>query len=128
MKIVDVAVGVIKRNQQVYISKRSADLHQGGKWEFPGGKQEVGETPEQALVRELHEEVGIDVTQQQAMLLIEHDYGDKKVRLHVQLVEGFFGEPQHRENQLGRWVQIEHLHEFHFPAANTQIVQKLQAG
>lgn len=126
MKLIDVAVGVIKRDQQVYISKRAPALHQGGKWEFPGGKQETGETLEQALVRELREEVGIDVGQQHAMLLIEHDYGDKKVRLHVQLVEDFSGEPQHKENQLGMWVAIDRLQDFQFPEANGPIVHKLQ--
>ena len=61
MKIVEVAVGVIKRDNKIYISKRADDLHQGGKWEFPGGKREANETIEQALVRELSEEIGIQV-------------------------------------------------------------------
>ncbi|MFT6896855.1 MAG: 8-oxo-dGTP diphosphatase [Paraglaciecola sp.] len=126
MKLVDVAVGVIKRDQQIYISKRADGLHQGGKWEFPGGKQEAGETLPEALARELFEEVGIKVLKQQAFLLIEHDYGDKKVRLHVQLVEAFSGEPAHREDQIGMWVEIDRLQDFQFPAANGQIVQKLQ--
>ena len=51
MKIVDVAVGVIKRGDKIYISKRADGLHQGGKWEFPGGKREANETIEQALAR-----------------------------------------------------------------------------
>ena len=53
MKIIEVAVGVIKRDNKIYISKRADDLHQGGKWEFPGGKCETDETIEQALAREL---------------------------------------------------------------------------
>ncbi|MFQ3198851.1 MAG: 8-oxo-dGTP diphosphatase [Paraglaciecola sp.] len=126
MKIVDVAVGVIKRDQQIYISKRGDELHQGGKWEFPGGKQEAGETVHQTLTRELFEEVGIRVLKQQAFLLIEHDYGDKKVRLHVQLIEDFSGEPHHKEGQIGLWVEMGNLHEYQFPAANGEIVQKLQ--
>lgn len=126
MKIVEVAVGVIKRNNLIYISKRADDLHQGGLWEFPGGKCEAGESVEQALVRELREEIGIQLTSQSEFLLIEHDYGDKKVRLHVRLVDGFDDEPVHQEGQIGQWVDIGKLDDFAFPAANKVIVEKLQ--
>ena len=60
MKIVDVAVGVIKHHDMIYISKRADTLHQGGLWEFPGGKKEAAETIAQTLSRELLEEVNIE--------------------------------------------------------------------
>ena len=126
MKIVEVAVGVIKRTNRIFISKRADDLHQGGLWEFPGGKREKNETLEQALVRELREEVGIEVLEQSNFLLIEHEYSDKKVRLDVRLVEHFKGEPAHQENQTSQWVDIADLANFSFPAANKVIVEKLQ--
>ncbi|MFQ3189176.1 MAG: 8-oxo-dGTP diphosphatase [Paraglaciecola sp.] len=126
MKIVDVAVGVIKQGNKIYISKRADDLHQGGKWEFPGGKRERNESIEQALIRELLEEIGIHVTKQSKFMLIEHDYGDKKVRLDVRLVEGFDGEASHQEGQQSRWVDIDDLSQFTFPAANTVIIDKLK--
>lgn len=125
MKIVEVAVGVIKRDNKIYISKRADDLHQGGKWEFPGGKREANETIEQALVRELSEEIGIQVTKQSHFMLIEHDYGDKKVRLDVRLVEGFEGEARHQEGQESQWVAITDLRQFTFPDANKVIIHKL---
>jgi 8-oxo-dGTP diphosphatase len=125
MKIVEVAVGVIKRNNKIYISKRADDLHQGGKWEFPGGKREVNETIEQTLTRELLEEIGIQVTKQSLFMLIEHDYGDKKVRLDVRLVENFEGVPSHLEGQKSQWVDINDLSQFTFPDANKVIIDKL---
>lgn len=127
MKIVDVAVGVIKRNDTIYISKRADTLHQGGLWEFPGGKREINETFEQALCRELKEEVNIDVIQQRALMVIEHNYGDKKVRLDVRVVEHFAGEPSPQENQLACWVNIKNLANYEFPSANTAIVNKIMA-
>jgi 8-oxo-dGTP diphosphatase len=125
MKIVEVAVGVIKRDNKIYISKRADDLHQGGKWEFPGGKREDHETIEQTLTRELSEEIGIQVTQQSPFMLIEHDYGDKKVRLDVRLVENFEGVPSHLEGQKSQWVDINNLSQFTFPDANKVIIDKL---
>lgn len=125
MKIIEVAVGVIKKGNEIYISKRADDLHQGGKWEFPGGKRESNETIEQALVRELYEEVGIQVTQQSPFMLIEHDYGDKKVCLDVRLVEGFEGKASHQEGQQSQWVKIADLSQFTFPEANKVIIDKL---
>ncbi|KXI30918.1 8-oxo-dGTP diphosphatase MutT [Paraglaciecola hydrolytica] len=126
MKIVDVAVGVIKRQDMIYVSKRADTLHQGGLWEFPGGKKEADETIAQALIRELFEEVNIQVLNPIPLMVIEHDYGDKKVRLDVMLVEEFSGEPSSQENQLSRWVKIADLAQYDFPAANLSIIEKLQ--
>lgn len=125
MKVVEVAVGVIKQGNRIYISKRADDLHQGGKWEFPGGKCEANETIEQALARELSEEIGIQVSKQSHFMLIEHDYGDKMVRLHVQLVEDFKGTASHQEGQQSQWVGITDLGQFTFPDANKVIIEKL---
>lgn len=122
MKVVEVAVGVIKRADKIYISKRADTLHQGGLWEFPGGKREQQESIEQALCRELLEEVNITVLEQQAIMVIEHDYGDKKVKLDVRLVEQFLGEPSPQENQLAQWVNIDELNNYEFPQANLPII------
>ncbi|GAC15596.1 8-oxo-dGTP diphosphatase MutT [Aliiglaciecola lipolytica] len=127
MKIIDVAVGVIKRDNQIFISKRADELHQGGLWEFPGGKVEQQETVEQATARELLEEIGIKVLEQSEFMLIEHDYGDKQVRLHIQLIDKFLNEPSGKEGQRTQWVAIENLHLLAFPAANKAIIEKLES-
>lgn len=125
MKLVEVAVGVIKQGSQIFISKRADTLHQGGKWEFPGGKREGCETIEQALARELMEEIGIKVLSQLPLMVIEHDYGDKRVRLDVRIVESFAGQPSGVEGQQTRWVEIAELVNFDFPVANKVIIEAL---
>ena len=126
MKTVDVAVGVIKRGTHIFISKRPDTLHQGGKWEFPGGKREANETMEQALARELMEEIGIKVVSQIPLMCIEHDYGDKRVVLDVRVIEGFEGEPKGMEGQQTCWVAMADLNQYDFPAANYAIIEQLQ--
>lgn len=128
MARVGVAVGVIvdRQQRQVLVSRRAADSHQGGLWEFPGGKLETGETAPAALARELLEELAISITQIEPMLRIEHDYVDKQVLLDVWLVTAFSGEPSALEGQPLKWVAIEQLHQLAFPVANAAIVAALQ--
>ena len=120
---VKVAAGVIERDGQVLVTQRAAKAHQGGLWEFPGGKLESGESAEQALVRELAEELNIQVTQQSPLIEIAHDYGDKQVRLFVFVVRDFDGEPQGLEGQPMQWVAATELNGLSFPAANLPIIQ-----
>ncbi len=124
-KRVHVAVAVIVQIERILISKRDIAAHQGGKWEFPGGKVEPNESIEQALVRELREEVGIDVLQHEPFMLIEHDYQDKLVKLDVHLVLEFEGQAEGKEGQLVRWVPVTDLNDYDFPAANQPIVAAL---
>ncbi|MEO2268692.1 8-oxo-dGTP diphosphatase MutT [Pseudoalteromonas pernae] len=124
-KVVNVAVGIILRGQQSFICKRPDDKHQGGLWEFPGGKIESGETTTQALARELSEEIAIDVHSSEPFMLIEHDYGDKKVCLDIHKVSDFTGEPKGAEGQQGQWVALTELTQYAFPEANKAILEKL---
>ena len=126
-RIVHVAVGVIVDDAgQVLIALRPEGVHQGGLWEFPGGKCEPGERVEDALRRELHEELGITVLRQQPLCLIRHHYGDKEVLLDVHRVDRFAGTPVGREGQPIRWVSVDSLESTQFPAANRPIIQRLQ--
>lgn len=127
-KRVWVAVGVIRDASGRYcIGQRGVHQHQGGKWEFPGGKVEAGESLQQALTRELREELAIDVLACQPLLKIVHDYPDKQVLLDVWLVSEFAGEARGVEGQPLRWVTLDELVNYSFPEANLGIVTHLQA-
>ena len=118
-----VAVGVIKDSEgRVLISLRHDKAHQGGLWEFPGGKVEPGESVEQALARELKEELGISVLEIAPLIKVEHQYVDLKVLLDVWLVTLFSGQPVGREGQDILWVNPENLADYSFPAANASII------
>lgn len=124
---IHVAVGVIIDHQdRVLISRRPDHLHQGGLWEFPGGKVDEGETTAQALHRELYEELGIEVTETEPLIQIEHDYDDKKVFLDVRTVIDFSGEAQGKENQGILWIEKAELDNFVFLPANKGIVKAIQ--
>ena len=125
-KLVHVAVGVIIRDQQIFLTKRLANAHQGGKWEFPGGKLEADESVGEALHRELQEEIAIDVLSCNPLLQIKHDYGDKQVLLDVFIITNFLGEPTAQEGQEQIWFPFSQLSSLDFPQANKAIVKKLE--
>lgn len=123
MKILHVAAAVIRgEDRRILLARRPLDKHQGGLWEFPGGKVEAGEAIEQALARELHEELAIQVTRARPLIRVRHDYPERSVLLDVWEVEGFDGEPQGMEGQPLQWVSEQALQGHAFPAANLPIV------
>lgn len=125
-KLVHVAVGVIQdASNRILIAKRPQHLHQGGKWEFPGGKVEKQETTSEALIRELKEEVNLDVTSTTPLMEIHHDYGDKKVFLDIHWVKSFTGNATGVEGQQVEWVALEQLSRYEFPEANKAILDKI---
>jgi 8-oxo-dGTP diphosphatase len=124
MTVVHVAVGVIlDANRNILITRRAPDAHQGDLWEFPGGKVEAGESLNQALARELREELGIVIGRTSALLEVRHDYGDKSVLLDVHVVWEFSGEARSLEGQPMAWVAARELGNYAFPAANMPIVE-----
>jgi len=124
IKPLHVAVGVINNSaDQILISKRGDGAHQGGLWEFPGGKVEAGESVQQALQRELDEELGIRVNKAVPLIKISHQYSDLRVLLDVWRVTEFSGRACGREGQTIEWVSGQHLSEYDFPAANIAIIK-----
>lgn len=101
---VEVAVGILLRGDQAFLlGSRPAGKPYAGYWEFPGGKVEPGETVEQALRRELREELGIDAQQIERWQVSEHDYPHARVRLHWCKVRSWQGDFEMREGQAVRW-------------------------
>jgi 8-oxo-dGTP diphosphatase len=122
-KFLQVAAGVIKSpDGKILIARRDESLHQGGLWEFPGGKIEAGETPEQALARELKEELDIEPLSAAPLITIHHRYPDRDVTLRVFLVDRFSGTAKGCLGQPIRWVGQNELPRFSFPAANRPIL------
>lgn len=119
-----VAVAVIIDEQQrLLITQRSARKSHGGFWEFPGGKLEEGEEPQQALQREILEEVGLEVLDSHYLQEITHCYDGKPVTLLLFLVTRFSGIAYCREDQMDlRWIKRTEYHNYQFPAANQQII------
>jgi 8-oxo-dGTP diphosphatase len=107
---------------RILLAQRPLDKHQGGKWEFPGGKLEAGETPLQALSRELHEELGIIVRQASPLTKVRHLYPERAVLLDVWEVTAFSGEPHGREGQPVTWFEARQMRGLEFPPANYPIV------
>ena len=128
VKVVHVAVGVvINAQQQILIALRPEHAHQGGLWEFPGGKVERGESVQQALARELEEELGIQAVSFSPLTEIHHDYGDKQVHLDVWWVNQFEGIAEGREGQPLKWVSAEGLKNYSFPEANKPIIDAINS-
>ena len=127
-ELIHVAAAAIFNPQgQVLLALRSKKQHQGGLWEFPGGKVEAGESVRDALARELEEELGIRIDQASTRSLIQvpYHYPDKSVLLDVFKVSGFSGVPHGAEGQPLEWADITDLDNYDFPAANTPIVNAL---
>lgn len=129
VNIVHVAVGVlVDSGGRVLITRRHEDQHQGGLWEFPGGKVESGETVTAALTRELREELAVSVTAHEPLLQVHHDYGDRQVLLDVYRITEWDAEPVGMEGQPLAWVLPSALVGFAFPEANRPIAAALQTA
>ncbi|GAA5523919.1 8-oxo-dGTP diphosphatase [Microbulbifer aestuariivivens] len=128
-EVIHVAVGVILgADGRILIARRPDHQHMGGRWEFPGGKVEAGETVQEALVRELREEIAIEAEALHPLTEIYHDYGEKSVLLDTWWVTAFSGEAAGREGQEIRWVGRAELGSYQFPDANQAIIDKILAG
>lgn len=111
---------------RILIARRPDGVHQGGLWEFPGGKVEPGEDAEQALARELAEELGIRVSASRPLIRVQHDYGDRRILLEVRRVQRYAGVPRGCEGQPLDWVHPAAMDPARFPAADRPIITALR--
>lgn len=127
MKLIKAAIAVIMDEQKrLLITQRAPHLSKGGYWEFPGGKLELNESPELALIREVYEEVGLEILSYDYLGDVHHAYDTYEVILYGYVVRQYRGVAQCCESQTGmRWVSLDELQDYNFPEANRQLIDKL---
>jgi 8-oxo-dGTP diphosphatase len=126
LPVIRVTAAVLFRDGRVLIARRPPGKHLAGKWEFPGGKIEAGETPEAALTREMREEFGIEVAVARFVAAEVHDYGVKRIELLAYRVRHVYGEFMPREHDAVDWVYPADLNAAAMAPADEFIVRHLQ--
>ncbi|MFH1600468.1 MAG: Nudix family hydrolase [Pseudomonadota bacterium] len=125
-KPVHVAAAVLRDARgRILLARRTAGRDLAGAWEFPGGKVEPGESPREALDRELHEELGIRVLDAVPLVAVPQAYPDKRIVLDVYTVDSYEGTPRGRERQALAWSPLEKLHGYPMPPADRPVVAVL---
>lgn len=124
-KTVEVALAIIWRAGCLLISRRPDHAHLGGMWEFPGGKVNPGETPEECAVREAAEEVGVGCQPRRCMAPLVYTYPDRTVRLHPVECDYLGGAPRPLAVAEWAWVLPSDLKRYQFPPANEPLVEAL---
>jgi mutator protein MutT len=126
MPIIDVAAALVFRDGKLLITQRYADSHLGGLWEFPGGKREPEETFEACLIRELREELGIEVKVGGLVESLTHAYPEKTVHLKFYCCRWKQHEPQPLGCPAFKWVSAAELKDYAFPAADARLLDRLR--
>ena len=122
LKIV-VSIALINEINEILLSKRPKNKHLGGYWEFPGGKIETNETPEQAIIREIKEELNIDINNKciAPLSFSEFDYKDFRLLLLLYVCRRWEGNPMSMENNEFKWVKPNMLRKYKMPPADDSL-------
>ena len=126
-KVIGVAI-IWNQAGQILIDRRLPGGSSGGLWEFPGGKLELGETIEECILREVKEELAIEIAIDQHFRTIKHHYNDLQVTLYFYHCRYLSGTPQPLESEEIRWVTLAEMGQFTFPTANLEIIKSLQSS
>lgn len=122
---IPVVAGFLKKDQKILVGQRPENHSLAGLWEFPGGKIELGETPEQALQRELNEELGIEAQIGTLKLACTHSYGDVGIIILFYEVNYWKGEPKAKHHLMLEWIYPQELKLRPIPEANKKILSDL---
>ena len=126
MKTIEVVAAIIKKDDKIFITKRSygefIDM-----WEFPGGKVEAGETQEEALIREIKEELELDITNLNYLTTVEYDYPSFHLIMHCFICEICGGTLSLNAHNDAKWVSLEQLASQKWIPADIEVVEKLLA-
>ncbi len=120
-----VTAAIMEEGDRVFVARRGPGRHLAGKWEFPGGKIEPGESPEDSLARELAEELGLEVAVREQLCVVRYDGADLSLELLVYRVERRGGTMELREHLEARWVLREELGRLDLAESDRLVVERL---
>jgi len=121
--VFDIALALVHRDERWLVAKRLRDAHLGGRWEFPGGKRDAHETPEQAALRELREECAVEAVAERVHAAVTCEYEDRILRITPVVCRWQAGEPQPLGSEVCRWVTAAELQQLEMPAINAEILR-----
>lgn len=125
MKHIEVVAGIIKDGDKIFATQRGYGEFKDG-WEFPGGKMEPGETPQQALARELKEELAIDVNVSDFLCTVDYDYPSFHLTMHCFYCSVIGGELTLLEHEASKWLKMTELHSVNWLPADVEVVAALE--
>ncbi len=120
-----VALGIIWHQDKILIDQRKPEGHLGGLWEFPGGKRQGREAIKHTLIREVREEIGIEITVKKRLMIVDHAYSHFRVRLHVYECDYLSGKPTAKDCVQIKWVIPTQLKRYAFPGANQIMIERI---
>ena len=126
--VIVASIAIIDANDQILIAKRPNKKHLSGFWEFPGGKVEKGESPENALIREVKEELNIDINNKciAPLTFSEFNYEKFHLLLLLYVCRRWEGEPMSMEKNEIKWVKVNTLRQYKMPPADDSLIYSLQ--